>query len=368
MTPAEERAERTQKVMIAMNSRRTVPTRTPRRRWRVLPGVVLAIGVVMFGVGALATTATAEPSPSIITDYGSYPADLPDGCPDGAEALEGLSFSNGRGGEAGDLRALDVRHGDTVTMSWTGFADGCTADDGSPAIAVSLAVYETSSPVFDPGVDGPLLPGAESCGDGAGSCGSDADGYSLSISLPTAPEACNVQLDAVLGLPLGMIGPNGSYYSPIIRGGGPNMLVSAANFGLEPCEEAPPTTTSTSTTAPEEQPTTTTTTTAPPEVEDTTTTTEAPEEEATTTTTEAGIAPTTTEAPPTQVSQPSAVSPATVPAAVLPSSVEATGNQVLPFTGAAHTTDYVRLGMLLAGAGAALAGIGGFWLRRRPIV
>jgi hypothetical protein len=62
------------------------------------------------------------------------------------------------------------------------------------------------------------------------------------------------------------------------------------------------------------------------------------------------------------------VAPATVPAAVLPSSVEATGAQQLPFTGASHTLDYVYIGMMLAGAGAVLATAGGLWHRRRPTV
>jgi hypothetical protein len=322
--------------------------------------VFAAVGVTAFG-----SVADAEPAPSVITDYANYPPDLPAGCPDGPAALEGLSFNNGRGGQASDLRQLDVRHGDTVTMSWTGFADGCTNPDGSPAIAVNLAVYEAQGPLFDPAIDEPLLPGAQACGDGAGSCGTDG-AYSMSITVPTAPEACNVQLDAALGLPIGVVGPSGSYYSNILRQTGPNMLVSAANFGLQPCEEAPaPTTTSTTTPAVEE---TTTTTQAPPAVEDTTTTTEAPPAvEETTTTTEAEVAPTPswTEAPPApKVSAPSAVSPetATAPVAVSPSSAE------LPFTGAAHTVDYVRIGVIMAAAGVVLAGVGGIWHRRRQTI
>jgi hypothetical protein len=325
----------------------------------VFGGVGLTLLLAGLGVTAFGSVATADPAPSVITDYDNYPAPLPSGCPDGAGALEGLSFSNGRGGQAGDLRALDVRHGDTVTMSWTGFADGCTKPDGSPAITVSLVVYETNSALFDPWVDEPLLPGAESCGDGAGSCGS-AGGHSLSITLPTSPQACNVQLDAVLGLPIAVVGPSGSYYSPVMRGGGPDMLVSAANFGLQPCEEAPPeTTTTTAPPAVEE----TTTTTAPPAVEETTTTTAPPAVGETTTTTEAAAAPTTssTEAPPpARVTSPAAVSPAAVsPVAVSPSNAE------LPFTGAAHTIDYVRLGFTLSAAGAVIAIAGGLWHRRR---
>jgi hypothetical protein len=328
----------------------------------VFGGVGVTLLLAGLGVTAFGSVATADPAPSVITDYANYPAPLPAGCPEGADALEGLSFSNGRGGHATDLRALDVRHGDTVTMSWTGFADGCTKPDGSPAIAVSLAVYETSSALFDPAVDEPLLPGAQSCGDGAGSCDT-AGGHSLSISLPTAPDACNVQLDAALGLPIGVVGPSGSYYSNVLRRSGPDMLVSASNFGLEPCEEAPPeTTTTTAPPAVEE----TTTTTAPPAVEETTTTTAPPAVEETTTTTEAAAAPTTssTEAPPpVQATAPAAVSPASVsPVAVSPAATE------LPFTGAAHTVDYMRLGLALSAAGAVIAAAGGLWARRRQTI
>ena len=148
----------------------------PRRaRWRgrVFGGVGVTLLLAGLGVTAFGSVATADPAPSVITDYANYPAPLPAGCHEGADALEGLSFSNGRGGHATDLRALDVRHGDTVTMSWTGFADGCTKPDGSPAIAVSLAVYETSSALFDPSVDEP----APSPQDWApGSSGSSTDG------------------------------------------------------------------------------------------------------------------------------------------------------------------------------------------------
>jgi hypothetical protein len=58
-------------------------------------------------------------------------------------------FSNGRGGENPDLRQLDVRNGDTVTMSWRDVDESCKTPAGAPAITVSLAVYAAAAATFD---------------------------------------------------------------------------------------------------------------------------------------------------------------------------------------------------------------------------
>src|SRR5947207_1535075 len=98
-------------------------------------GATLALGLAATAPSAGAQT--GQP----VTDYATYPQALPAGCPDGTNALVDVSFDNGRGGTATDLRALDVRSGDTLTMSWAAFAPGCRTVAGDPAIAVSMPAY-----------------------------------------------------------------------------------------------------------------------------------------------------------------------------------------------------------------------------------
>ena len=51
-------------------------------------------GLVIFMLGIMASVVQAAPSP--VTDYGSYPAPLPDGCTaDGSNILTGVQFANG---------------------------------------------------------------------------------------------------------------------------------------------------------------------------------------------------------------------------------------------------------------------------------
>jgi LPXTG-motif cell wall-anchored protein len=158
-------------------------------------------------------------------------------------------------------------------MSWTAFNEGC-AVDGQPVVAVTLATYGT-----DPDPDHPYtfngqvaqtLLFSNSCGPGAETCGEDGT-YRLSLviplTMPATAEPCYAQVDAVLGAPLTIVGPGGSYYSPVSRiDEGPNMLISAGTATIDTCvapttTTAPPVTTTTEATAP-----TTTTPVLPPTV------------------------------------------------------------------------------------------------------
>lgn len=320
---------------------------------------------------AFAPSASARPAPIAST------ADtvLPAGCPDGAAALVDVAFDNGRGGRTNDLRTLDVRHGDTVTMSWAGGAAGCVDSNGALAISVSLAPYGSPTRLFDPGIDEVLLPGWDTCGGNAGPCETVGGRSVLRVSLPTTATACNLQLDAVLGLPLRIVGPSGDFYSAVMRGDGRNLLVSAANFGVTPCEvpQIP------TTTAPSPTPTTSTPTTpqdTPPSTApgSTTPTTAAPATTLPTAPPADAPAPTSTTAPtPTTVASggaplPSAL-PTTTETALQPAArqVAVLGAQVtqLPRTGTS-TMPLVRAGLLAAGAGLTVAGATASWRRRHP--
>ena len=302
----------------------------------------------------LTGTAGAQGTAKPVTDYSTYPAALPSLCPQGGGALTG--FDNGRGDTATALHDLDVRHGDTVTMSWTGFHSGCVAADGTPAITVGLAAYDSPTLRFDASVDQQLLDGWTACGAAGAACAKTGDRYTLSMTLPTT-DVCKVQLDAHLGLPLAVVGPNGSYYSQALRGSGTNRLISAANFGLEPC--VPPSTPTTvaapTVTAPPETPTTMAP--ATPQETPVTEAPAAPEAPATPSTDvpaapEAPATPTTVEAPLSPASPPSTAPSTTIAQTrVLNESVTAPARPgTLPITGS-DTFGMLRIATWLATAG-----------------
>lgn len=350
---------------------------TTRRLVAALAGVGTLVTIVGAGAG-IAYAATP------VSDYASYPAALPSGCPTGAWSLEGLRFADGRGATAATLGDLDVRHGDTVTMSWTGFAKGCTTASGDAAITVSLAAYDSPTPTFDAEADQQLQAGWASCGPDAGrACTPSGGRMSLSVTLPSTA-VCNVQLDAVQGLPLAVVGPSGSYYSDWQRKDGSYRLISAANFGLEPCvaptPSVPETTTAPAPPAPEA--TTTTAPPAPPAAPvETTTTAPAPMPVAPEAPSSAAPEVTTTTAPPVVV--PQSTPPTTTPPTTTPPTTSTTGPTevldasitaptptvasagVLPFTGS-NTFGTLRLAAWLTGVGGAiLLAAGALHLQRR---
>jgi hypothetical protein len=268
------------------------------------------------------------------------PQTLPESCPSGTGALTGVTFDDG-GAPVTDMWQLDLHAGDTLTMSWTGAADGCAdPQTGQPIAPVTLAVYGgVTGDHFDMD-DHQYLVGWASCGapeTGAAPCTQNDGTYSVSLVIP-GEDQCYAQVDGVLGPPLSKVGPgpDESYYSASTRDDeGPDLLIRAwvdsdesaqsvlvtasRIIGSEYCQ---PTTTTT------EAPTTTTTE-APP-----TTTTEAP---TTTTTTAPTVSPTVeSTVPTTEVSE---VQPAVAVAGV-------TVSRQLPVTGA-HTGVLVLLGTSL---------------------
>lgn len=219
--------------------------------------VAAAVAVLLVGWAAMWIMGWDSKVPAqtaLVTDYANYPdtpqAELPDGC-DGAGVF-GVTYSLNGGSPVGTLTALGaLTAGDTVAMSWTGTTPECV---GAPVVLVVKVAHD---PVFDASVDQfAKVPYAEATADGGPG--------SLSYTLPGLVEFgfnCAYQVDAIVGLPLAVVGPNGSFYNEVLRGDGRrSTLVDAANGAYTDC--SPPETTTTSTTTPTT--TSTTSTTAPP--------------------------------------------------------------------------------------------------------
>jgi LPXTG-motif cell wall-anchored protein len=214
-------------------------------------------GLALVLVAAWSGVSQAAPAP--ITDYANYPPPLPAGCTaDGPSVLTGVQFAaNGR--TAASLRDLNLVGGDTVTMTWTGFAPGCEG------VGIGLSFKIAQAPTFVVS-DNQYLQSFDYCGPDGTPCSAP---FTLTLTLPTATSVPCGQLDAHIGRPLAIVGPSGAYYNlnnPV------NMLISAFNGGggdctVPPCPTNPSVPagsmlceaqTTTTTTAP------TTTTTVPP--------------------------------------------------------------------------------------------------------
>ena len=308
-----------------MDQTRTSPSNRRHHAW-----ALLVLGTVAVSLLAVVDFADADALPAPISDYGSYPAALPTGCPNGTAALVGLVFGNDAGDTNSNMRLLSFEPGDTVTMSWTGFDADCLDGSGDPAIAVSLAVYETPDGTFDATVDQTLVDW-NVCGLGAPACAQSGGWYSLTIGIPTS-DVCAMQVDAVLGLPLEVVGPSGSFYSGATRGHGPNRLLSATNFAVDSCTTTTSTTTTTTTTS-----TSTSTTTSTTAATSTSTSTSTTAATSTSTSTTAATS-TTAVAPPTSSGGGGAL-PSTVTSAA-PSTTAATSTATVtpPSGGASPNT------------------------------
>ena len=143
-----------------------------------------------------------------------------------------------------DLTSFSLVTGDTVTMTWADYTSGCEG------IGVSLAVKATQHPIFVPEDNQHLVSFAFCSGV---DCGTATAFGHLSITIPERADACNFQLDAVIGPPLANVGPNGSYYNNFTRGANSkphgtaedlNMLIGSNNGGEGKCI-IPPTATAT---------------------------------------------------------------------------------------------------------------------------
>ena len=191
--------------------------------------------------------------------------------------------------------------------------------------------------------DEALLPGWDGCGLDGPAC-TQVDGrYQLQLTVPMTPTGpCYLQIDAILGRPLAVVGPSGSFYSGILRPPayeGPSMLVSAMNFGTD-CT-VPETPTVPDTQMVPETPTVTETP-AVPEAPTTTTTPDSPD---------TPVVPTAVEVSPVSATVAPAAQPAT---AVMGETVSRSTTQAtLPVTGTSSTPWMAAAAALIA-AGAGL--------------
>ncbi|MDH4146770.1 MAG: hypothetical protein OEY23_16550 [Acidimicrobiia bacterium] len=187
-------------------------------------------GLLLLILGFSAAVSAAAPDP--VTDYANYPAPLPAGCPDSAGIVDGEQYTiNGQ--TADNLASLPAPlPGSTVTMTWSSFAAGCPSDQ----VGIGLSVKISLSPSF---VEADLqhLAAFGYCGPEGPVC---AAPFQISFVMPAADLVPCWQLDAHIGPPLAVVGPqpDGSFYSGVLNGSGQTMLISAQNGGTEPC--APP--------------------------------------------------------------------------------------------------------------------------------
>src|ERR1043165_7938865 len=93
-----------------------------KRAGRVATGMVTT-ALTLGGLGLASGIAGAADAPPTgpgglapVPHSANSPPARPAGCPDGAAALVGLQFDNGRGMAVSDLRQLAVHTGDVVTM------------------------------------------------------------------------------------------------------------------------------------------------------------------------------------------------------------------------------------------------------------
>jgi hypothetical protein len=165
-----------------------------------------------------------------VTDYGSYPPPLPAGCnADGSNILTGVQYSTGAQ-TVTNLRDFvpTPAGGQTITMTWTGFAPGCE----SAGISLSIKLSPTAT-TFDPSAN-QYLTDFSYCGPDGPLCTAP---FTLTLVMPGADRVPCWQLDAAIGPPLAVVGPDGSFYGNL--NGVRNMLISAQNGGVGNCGTYP---------------------------------------------------------------------------------------------------------------------------------
>jgi len=270
----------------------------------------IVAGTTLVAAGGLAGGQVVPPLPDPVTDFANYP-DPASGAPTGCDAsdLVGVGFAHNGVDVGGSIVGLaGMNAGDTITMTWESVSSDCDPEPGNTPSPVSLAMKATPSGFFDQTANQPLVYPWAVAFVTAG------EGGSVTLTLPSLVDSpypgCSGQLDAVVGLPLSVVGPGGSFYGSALRGGGPNMLVSAWNGTYELCAAEV-----TTTTTPEEDSTTTTvpvtTTSEAPTTTVPVTATTVPEQDSPTTTAPPATTTTpdvTTTAPPAPTS-PAAVTP-----------------------------------------------------------
>ncbi|MDY7105527.1 MAG: hypothetical protein S0880_30450 [Actinomycetota bacterium] len=240
------------------------PTREVRPLRSRLAHIITALavlGVVTFGAIAPSAAQTSnDPSPEPVSDFENWPLGfLPESCrTEGPDALTNVRFSVDGGPEVPDLRQLNLEPpAQAVTMRWDGFAEGC--ED----VGISLSIKNSGSVQFDPNQNQYGFRTAY-CGPEPGMISCTAP---FELTLFLAPEVGDpaydcFQVDASMGPPLAVVGPDGSFYGSL--NGVFNTLISAWNGGITPCGIPQPPTSTTTTTAPPPPPGQQTTTTTPP--------------------------------------------------------------------------------------------------------
>lgn len=118
-------------------------------------------------------------------------------------ALTGVQYSNGTFTTA-NLRSLNLRAGQTLTVTWNGSDRDCVAP-------VGISAYSAGAPLFDPSDIQETM---------AVVAGSSAD-RSLALLVPPSP-TCNIQVDVYVGPAIDSFPGNGLYGL---------RLVGAANWG-----------------------------------------------------------------------------------------------------------------------------------------
>jgi len=217
------------------------------RPLRALGAALVLAGAVL----AVTSTATAQTQqPPAVTEYATYPntdeALLTPGC--SATGVSGVSYTVdfAAGGTAGFTDLADVpelSEGDQVTVSWSSLAPECV---GTP---ITMVAKDALSPVFVITDDQAVAAWRSftTTGTGPGS-----------FTFPVPPLAefrhgCNYQIDLIVGAPLAIVGPSGSYYSEDNRASqgkasGVTTLIDSRNGAYTSCQETTSTTSPTTST------------------------------------------------------------------------------------------------------------------------
>ena len=198
-----------------------------RLQWRSRAGLFVTVLGVIATVLGLTTGISAAVDP--VPNYTSYNP-IPAGCAaNGDNILSGLTFSAG-GQSSTSLRTLAVKGGDTLTMTWSGFAPGCAT------AGIGLSIKTSLQPTFvDQDLQYVVRNGVAYCGPEGPVCTAP---FSLTLVIPSASAVPCWQLDAHIGRPLMIVGPPpaGDFYS---FGRPVSFLISARNDGVLPCTHAP---------------------------------------------------------------------------------------------------------------------------------
>src|SRR5215207_8871662 len=214
----------------------------PKQRTFLWFGVpMLAMAAVLLALATQADAQTPGDPALLVTDYEAYPNGEDTAALEGCDAggiltdQDGTGYSLNGGPLQPTLAALGpLATGDVLTASFV-------ATEACQGSVVSVTIKDAEQEAFDPTTNQTNV-GYEAVVAGEGLT-------TVELTLPALPDDCFYQADHVVGYPLAVVGPDGSFYSPISRGDtGRNMLVDARNGTLTSCTETTTTTGSTTST------------------------------------------------------------------------------------------------------------------------